>query len=164
MSLCQCGCGELTEIAVKTRTELGWVAGHPKPFLPKHKQRVGGLADRFDECWAETDTGCWEWQRALAVGYGYLRVFGVVVPAHRFSYERTYGAIPADHELHHRCENRKCVRPDHLEMVTRAEHRQRHSTHGPAVRALFAQGLPKRRIARELGIARSTVRTILLPR
>jgi hypothetical protein len=44
----------------------------------------------------------------------------------RFIYEEVVGPIPAAHELHHRCENPRCVNPDHLEPVTRAEHAKRH--------------------------------------
>lgn len=37
--LCQCGCGEPTEIANETRPRRGWVKGQPKPYLPHHKKR-----------------------------------------------------------------------------------------------------------------------------
>ena len=43
--------------------------------------------------------------------------------AHRYAYELLVGSIPEGHELHHRCGVRACVNPEHLQVVTRAEHR-----------------------------------------
>lgn len=34
---CQCGCGSETEVAPKTRTEMGWVKGKPKPYFGMHR-------------------------------------------------------------------------------------------------------------------------------
>src|SRR4030095_798286 len=65
----------------------------------------------------KTDT-CWIWQGALrGGGYGAIWIGGGKGghhPAHRVSYELTYGAIPAALQVLHRCDNCACVRPDHL--------------------------------------------------
>lgn len=42
-----------------------------------------------------------------------------VVRAHRLVYELLVGPIPDGLQLDHLCRNRGCVRPDHLEPVTR---------------------------------------------
>ena len=69
-------------------------------------------------------SGCWEWHgRRDRGGYGRkgLRL------AHRVVYEAEVGDIPADYVVDHRCRNRRCVRPEHLEAVTRIENERRKS-------------------------------------
>jgi hypothetical protein len=77
------------------------------------------LDDRFFEKVRMTD-GCWIWTGSRTrAGYGHFSVDGAKVYAHRLSYERVVGLIPSGLEIDHLCRNRACVRPDHLEPVTR---------------------------------------------
>lgn len=63
---------------------------------------------------------CWVWKSApTSKGYGSFWFNGKGIQAHRFSYELLVGPIPEDLTLDHLCRNRLCVRPDHLEPVTR---------------------------------------------
>jgi hypothetical protein len=98
--LCQCGCGE--------RARARFVNGH------------GGAKAPFYA--VDPDTGCWVWQRNTSGlpnnRYGYLKRNGKRIKAHRFFWEQVNGPVPDGLELHHRCENRLCVNPDHLEAVT----------------------------------------------
>lgn len=68
-------------------------------------------------------SACWIWRGATRPrGYGNFMVeLGVTVGAHRFSYESTFGPIPAGMHLDHLCRNPSCVNPTHLEPVTPAE-------------------------------------------
>jgi len=106
-------------------------------------ERFDALVDKTGECWLWTGT-------LDRDGYGVFRVRRptdwTYVRAHRWSYEHHHGFMPASLTLDHRCHtndrrcpggrvcpHRRCVRPDHLEIVTSAEntrrrHRRRRST------------------------------------
>ena len=55
--------------------------------------------------------GCWLWTDNLLVdGYGQFEHYR----AHRVAYELAVGPIPPGMSICHRCDVRRCVRPDHL--------------------------------------------------
>ena len=78
---------------------------------------------------------CWEWTGSLRRGYGRFKTGRTSVTAHRFSYEHMVGPIPEGLELDHLCRNTACVRPDHLEPVTRLVNVRRSLPHRPDVPA-----------------------------
>ncbi len=68
-------------------------------------------------------TPCWVWRGALKDGYGRFTYEGKTYRAHRVAYEAFVGEIGAHEEgrgwvLDHKCRNRACCNPAHLEMVT----------------------------------------------
>jgi len=84
-------------------------------------EKAKAVEERF---WVKVKKGnptdCWEWTAAIGVknGYGYFRFNGHWVLAHRFAYELIHGPIPKGLTIDHRCRNRACVNPSHLEVVT----------------------------------------------
>ena len=61
--------------------------------------------------------GCWEWQKHLSnTGYGYISRKTNKILAHRISYEMFNGPINENEVIRHKCNNRKCVNPEHLQI------------------------------------------------
>jgi len=91
------------------------------------KKRHYVRGTREERFWAKVDKtpgigpkgDCWGWRgRPDAGGYAQLRTNGVLEYAHRVSWELAGFELTADLELDHKCRNRTCTNPDHLEQVT----------------------------------------------
>src|SRR5262245_59768516 len=78
--------------------------------------------DVLDRYCLDEETGCWNWTGRLMRGYGQCKVRGQEwVLAQRVFYTHHVGPIPEGLDIHHRCGNRRCVNPEHLEPITRGE-------------------------------------------
>lgn len=115
---CKCGCGQKTNLADRTRPKRGLIKGEPYHFVDGHCNR-GPISYTVDE-----DTGCWLWNGALSKkGYGHIKRNRKSIPAHRYFWEQRNGPIPDPKmDVHHKCLNKRCVNPDHLEALTRKDH------------------------------------------
>lgn len=67
------------------------------------------------------DNGCWDWTASKTKGYGQLVRNRRHQLAHRAIYELFNPKIPAGNVLHHKCENKSCVNPDHLQPLTQRQ-------------------------------------------
>src|SRR5687767_6523141 len=96
---------------------------------------AGCQVERFMS-WVEfPQSGCWEWgSTKIYSGYAQFKVGGRNHFGHRWIFERLVSKVPSGLELDHRCRNRGCVNPWHLEVVTRTEQmlrtRKTHCWHG----------------------------------
>ena len=123
----------------------------------------------------EQPSCCWEWTARLSKwGYGNVTIgkHGDFA-AHRVAYTLLIGPIPNDLEIDHLCRNRRCVNPDHHEIVTHRENslrgygptainfRKTHCIHGHELtpdNVRFAAHRPTERECRTCWRERKTVR------
>lgn len=82
---------------------------------PSPIRTTGDIIEQFWSNVAKSD-GCWEWTGLLDSG-GYGRFApgrGVDKKAHRVAWWIAFGPIKKGVSICHHCDNRKCVREDHL--------------------------------------------------
>lgn len=86
------------------------------------------LRERLAAGYGIAESGCWEWKRSRnSRGYGLISDRGVVLLAHRVSYELHVGPIPEGMTIDHLCRVKACVNPAHMEVVSREENSRRGS-------------------------------------
>jgi hypothetical protein len=115
----------------------------------------------------EPDSGCWLWTGFITKrGYPRATRGGKNSWAHRAVYEQLVGPIPPDCDLHHLCENRACVNPDHLQPRLASEHRGRPGSltvdQLELLWDLLGERVPLDEIADRIGVSRRFIRNVKL--
>lgn len=138
------------------------------------EQRFWAKVDKSGECWVWTG-----WTTPNGYGGMWTPSGTKHLSAHRFSYELHYGPIPHGMHICHRCDNRVCVRPDHLFLGTPADNihdamSKGRSTRGEHVhtakltevqvreiRNRAASGVRRRQLAQEYGVTIYAIKSIV---
>ena len=101
--------------------------------IPTYALGDNRLPERFwRKVTVDTGSGCWVWMAALnRRGYGIWGWQGRTVLVHRVAYEVLTGQrIPEGLTIDHLCGVKRCVNPDHMEVVTRGENTRRYYRQG----------------------------------
>jgi hypothetical protein len=128
-------------------------------------------------------SGCWEWSGSYASNgrYGSLQWNGEPWSAHRAAYSVAKGPIPQGMSVCHRCDNTKCINPDHLFLGTQRENMRDAASKGRTARGekcrsaitqataleikgALQSGEPQAAIARRLGVKPKLVNHIACKR
>jgi hypothetical protein len=135
----------------------------------------------------DPNSGCWLWTASLNVrGYGQMYAGGRLVLAHRLAFAHFNGSIADGHLVCHRCDVRCCVNPAHLWLGTPAANMADMDAKGRRVpgavrgednpvakltegqvreiRALHADGVALRAIARRYPVSRVAIRNVVAGR
>ena len=125
------------------------------------------------------DDSCWEFTGFQnKTGYGSFkpRRQARTTLAHRFSWKITYGPIPHDLFVLHGCDNKICVRPDHLFLGTQRDNVRDAIQKGrfifnpraklsfekaQEIKVLYQSGNTARQIASVYNVSEGSIRTIL---
>lgn len=105
--------------------------------LPFENPRFWNKVDFDGPTQPHMATQCWLWIGGTNPKYGvyHLPNYGRAVGAHRYSWEMAHVAcVLPGHDIDHLCLVTLCVRPEHLEPVTRLENSRRRTqriTHCP---------------------------------
>lgn len=131
-----------------------------------------------------SEDACWTWAGITnSNGYGRFSLKDNHRLAHRVAYELFVGPIPDGKNVCHSCDNRLCVNPHHLWLGSQSENLQDAVAKGRMVhpntrgerngngklkqadvdliRAMFAGGQKKYRIAERFGVSPTTIADII---
>lgn len=108
---------------------------HPVPWRVREK-----ALEQFDKVGA-----CWIWNGSMAGpekncpqmcwGEG-GETFHIYTYQLMWRWRNDWAAIEDGYDVHHTCHERRCIRPSHLELLTKEEHHTRHHG-GPMPEAVY---------------------------
>jgi hypothetical protein len=131
---------------------------------------------RFLKKVKQMQSGCHEWQASLhRDGYGKFYFRGKDSQSHRSGYQILVGPIPDGQWVLHRCDNRKCVNPEHLflgvamDNIQDMDRKGRRGTNTvfsesdvSKIKTLLAAGVTQQKVADAFGVHQTSISRIKL--
>lgn len=180
--VCRCECGNTARVKAKrllngdTRS-CGCYSREMQGYRVS-KRYFASAEERWQFYANAGGDGCWNWRGSVDQnGYGLFSLDGKPRRASRIAYERANG--PYDQRLFicHRCDNPRCVRPDHLFLGTPADNMADMAAKGRGkdtkgeknprakltesavvrIREELSRGVTCISLAREFGVCRGTI-------
>jgi len=155
---CICDCGN--KVIVKTGN------------LPYTKSC--GCLNRKEIKWQINANGCWECTSHSGArgGYPQIQRDGKYYLLSRFMYKKYIGEIPDGMLIRHKCDNPKCINPEHLEIGTSKDNAQDKIKRNRFKQAKLTEnqvteillkikvGISRAKIAREYNVGKTTITDI----
>lgn len=102
---------------------------------------------------------------------GYIRIYAGkgAYPrmqfVHRMAWVHKNGPVPDGHELDHKCRNRACCNPEHLQLLTISQHKtktnlERYADRTEAIKSSLVAGECVKEIANKYNVSTATVNRI----
>ena len=179
----QCECGTVKEVKQHGKKLKARSCGClSKEKASKRCSTLNLVTDKkqyiLDNIKFDRRTGCWNWVGTLwANGYARTGIKGCKGRAYRLAYQEFVGVISKGNIICHRCDNPKCVNPNHLfqgsnqdnmtDMVNKnrslkgEKHHKAKLTLPQVLEIRSRENEPRVKLAKEFGVSDCTIRDII---